>query len=45
MLKEVIPTQVNSRKVVNVTNENKTANYINKVSIEASVTDTRGKKC
>lgn len=25
--------------------EKKTANYINKVSIEASVTDTSGKKC
>lgn len=43
-LKEVIPTQVNSRNVVSAAIENKTANYINKVSIEASVTDTSGKK-
>ncbi|EPH84327.1 hypothetical protein IGL14_002655 [Enterococcus sp. DIV1938] len=43
-LKEVTPTQVNSRNVVSAAIENKTANYINKVSIEASVTDTSGKE-
>ncbi|EFQ69767.1 DUF3324 domain-containing protein [Enterococcus faecalis] len=43
-LKEVIPTQVNSRNVVSAAIENKTANYINKVSIEASVTDASEKK-
>ncbi|EHZ0460790.1 DUF916 and DUF3324 domain-containing protein [Enterococcus faecalis] len=44
MLKEVTPTQVNSRNVVSAAIENKTANYINKVSIEASVTDASGKE-
>lgn len=43
-LKEVTPTQVNSRNVVSAAIENKTANYINKVSIEASVTDASGKE-
>lgn len=43
-LKEVIPTQINSRNVISAALENKTENYINKVSIEASVTDTSGKK-
>ncbi|MGM0106759.1 DUF916 and DUF3324 domain-containing protein [Enterococcus sp. AZ197] len=43
-LKEVTPTQVNSRNVVSAAIENKTANYINKVSIEASVTDASEKE-
>ena len=43
-LKEVTPTQVNSRNIVSAAIENKTANYINKVSIEASVTDASGKE-
>lgn len=43
-LEEVTPTQVNSRNVVSAAIENKTANYINKVSIEASVTDASGKE-
>lgn len=43
-LKEVTPAQVNSRNVVSAAIENKTANYINKVSIEASVTDNSGKE-
>ncbi|EHA7775960.1 DUF916 and DUF3324 domain-containing protein [Enterococcus faecalis] len=43
-LKEVTPTQVNSRNVVSAAIENKTANYVNKVSIEASVTDASGKE-
>ena len=43
-LKEVLPTQVNSRNVINAGIENKTANYLNKVSIEASVVDNKGKE-
>lgn len=43
-LKEVTPTQVNSRNVVSAAIENKTANYINKVSIEASVTNASEKE-
>lgn len=43
-LKEVTPTQVNSRNVVSAAIENETTNYINKVSIEASVTDNSGKE-
>lgn len=43
-LKEVVPTQVNSRNVVSAAIENEAANYINKVSIEASVIDHKGKE-
>ncbi len=44
MLKKVTPTQVNSQNVVSAAIENKAVNYINKVSIEASVTDASRKE-
>lgn len=43
-LKEVVPTQVNSRNVVSAAIENEAANYINKVSIEARIVDQKGKE-
>lgn len=43
-LEEVTPTQINSRNVVSAVIENKTANYINKVSIEADIINKSGKK-
>lgn len=43
-LKDVLPTQVNSRNVISAVIENQTANYINKVSVTASVYDGKEKE-